>query len=370
MGHKKRNKEDMAGSFDLSSLTPLAPESMKPEIRRDPVTGNWVIIAPERAKRPSDRRAKPAPQPVILCPFCEGHEDQTPPEILAYRSPGSRANEKGWRVRVVPNKFPALEKNREPRDFTQGIYQKIDGAGAHEIIIECPHHETSMARLSEKNVGEVLSAYRERLIELKTDRRLAYGLIFKNEGEIGGASLEHSHSQLVGLPMVPAAVQAELDGARKFFETTGRCIYCEILTEEFLSALEVFGTAGFIAFIPYAARFPFETWILPRHHGSHFEEIQNAAIQELASALKTIVTKLELGLNQPPYNYVLHTAPFEAHSLPHYHWHIEITPRLTHLAGFELGSGLYINPVPPELAATFLRQVDPPERALRSRTPG
>jgi UDPglucose--hexose-1-phosphate uridylyltransferase len=329
----------------------------KPELRKDPVTGSWVIIATERAKRPLASRSEKERDDSGQCPFCEGHEHQTPPEILAVRDPSKPANGEGWRVRVIPNRFPALRPDIELDRRCEGIYETTNGVGAHEIIIECPSHEVSMARLSEKNIREVIALYRERLINLKQDRRLAYGMIFKNVGMAAGASLGHSHSQLIATPVVPVNVQAELDGSREFFDRRGRCIYCEMIEEEAAAPKRILlRTPHFLSFAPFAARFPFETWILPREHGSRFEEISPIEITELAAILRSILQALESALDRPPYNYVIHTAPLHTPLLSHYHWHIEILPRLTELAGFEWGTGFHINPVPPEQAAEFLRK--------------
>ncbi|MBI3409673.1 MAG: galactose-1-phosphate uridylyltransferase [Planctomycetes bacterium] len=329
-----------------------------PELRKDPIVGRWVIIATERAKRP----VAPRDEPVAsggLCPFCEGSEVHTPFEILAYRDRNTKPNEKGWRVRVVPNKFPALQIEGDLHKRGDGIYDRMNGVGAHEVIIECPFHEISMANLSEDNIREVLWVYRDRLVDLKKDKRLVYGMIFKNVGALAGASLEHSHSQLIVTPIVPISVQEEMDGAQEFYDYRGRCIYCDMNHQELATEKRiVLDTPSFVSFAPYASRFPFETWIVPRNHNSHFENIQKNEVDELGTVLKTILLKLETALDKPAYNYIIHTAPLDSQAVPHYHWHIEIIPRLTRVAGFEWGTGFYINPVPPEQAAAYLRQTE------------
>lgn len=331
-----------------------------PELRKDPIVGRWVIIAHERAKRPHDFKGEA--QAAIeggLCPFCEGQEDKTPPEIIAYRERGTRPNGPGWRVRVVPNKFPALKVEGNLHKRGEGIYDKMAGVGAHEVIIESPKHHISMATLPEDNIREVLWVYRDRLVDLKKDSRLVHGMLFKNVGAAGGASLEHSHSQLIVTPIVPISVWEEMTGALEFFNYRGRCIYCDMVLEELASEKRiVLDTPHFTAFTPYASRFPFETWILPKAHSSHFENIPKPGVDDLGSVLRQVLNKLELALDSPAYNYIIHTAPFDHQELPHYHWHIEIIPRLTKVAGFEWGSGFYINPVPPEDAAAFLREIE------------
>ena len=331
-----------------------------PELRKDPIVGRWVIIAHERARRPHDYKGEGQTHSQTgLCPFCEGFEDKTPPEILAYRERHSRPNGPGWRIRVVPNKFPALQVEGQLNKRGDGIYDKMAGVGAHEVIIESPKHVVSMAQLSEDNIREVLWVYRDRLVDLKRDTRLVHGMLFKNVGAASGASLEHTHSQLIVTPIVPISVWEEMTGSLEFYNYRGRCIYCDIVQQETSSEKRiVLDTAHFTAFCPYASRFPFETWIIPKQHSSHFENIPKPAVDDLGTVLRQVLNKLELALDCPPYNYIVHTAPFDHQELPHYHWHIEIIPRLTKVAGFEWGSGFYINPVTPEEAAAFLREVE------------
>jgi len=330
-----------------------------PELRKDPIVGRWVIIATERAKRPVMPKQDGPSESGGFCPFCEGQEAHTPNEIIAYRERNTRPNEKGWRVRVVPNKFPALQVEGDLNKRGDGIYDKMHGIGAHEVIIECPFHEVSIARLSEENIREVLWAYRDRLVDLKKDQRLVYGMLFKNVGAQAGASLEHSHSQLIVTPIVPVNVWEEMTGSLEFFGYRGRCIYCDLIHQELGSEKRVvMDTPHFVAFCPFASRFPFEVWIVPKLHHSHFENIHKQEVDDLGTVLKTVLLKLELALDKPPYNYIIHTAPLDTQMLPHYHWHLEIIPRLTRVAGFEWGTGFYINPVPPEQAAQFLQETE------------
>ncbi len=330
-----------------------------PDLRKDPIVGRWVIIATDRAKRPQDFRRDDNVQLGGFCPFCETNEDKTPPEIMAYREPHSGVNNRGWRVRVVPNKFPALQVEGALDKRGDGIYDLMNGVGAHEVIIECPHHEYSMSRLSVENIREVLWVYRDRLVDLKRDPRLVHGLIFKNVGALAGASLEHSHSQLIVTPVVPISVWEEMTGSLEFYNYRGRCIYCDMIQQELATGSRVvLDTPSFVVFCPFASRFPFETWVLPKQHSSHYENIPRQGVEEMGVVLKTILSKLELALDTPPYNYIIHTAPFDTKEIPHYHWHLEIIPRLTRIAGFEWGSGFYINPVLPEKAAAFLGEID------------
>lgn len=329
------------------------------DLRKDPIVGRWVIIATDRAKRPQDYQSLEPRREGGFCPFCKGGEAATPHEILAYRDPHTAPDTPGWRVRVVPNKYPALQVEGVLNKRGDGIYDLMNGIGAHEVIIESPHHEWSMARLSVDNIREVLWVYRDRLVDLKRDPRLVHGLIFKNVGALAGASLEHTHSQLIVTPVVPISVREEMTGSLEFYNYRGRCIYCDIIQQELATASRiVLDTPNFVVFCPFASRFPFETWLLPKQHSSQYENIPRQGVDEMGSVLKSILCKLELALDDPPYNYIIHTAPFDTKELPHYHWHLEIIPRLTRIAGFEWGSGFYINPVLPEQAASFLRETE------------
>ena len=332
-----------------------------PELRRDPVLGRWVIIATDRAVRPQDLRADPRPAAGAFCPFCEGHEDSTPPEIHAYRGRDTRANGPGWRVRTVPNKHPALQVEGELDKRGDGIYDLMSGIGAHEVIIETPKHAASFTDLEPAQAHDVIGMYRDRMNDLKRDRRLVYGLIFKNVGTAAGALVGHSHSQLICTPTVPKTVAEEMARTKEYFDFRGRCLFCDMVRQELASyARVVKETPSFLAFAPFAARFPFETWILPKRHASHFENGARSELEELADCLRGTLLKLERALDRPPYNYLIHSAPFDRQDLDTYHWHIEIIPRLVPLAGFEWGTDFYVNPVPPEKAAEYLRSMEVP----------
>jgi UDPglucose--hexose-1-phosphate uridylyltransferase len=329
-----------------------------PDLRKDPITGRWVIIATDRAKRPTDF----AKESVEIrgngfCPFCPGNESKTPPEVLAYGRNGTGRDTPGWTVRVVPNKFPALGIEGDLDRAGEGLFDRMNGVGAHEVIIETPDHQATLATLSEKNIEDVLWAYRDRMLDLKNDKRFRYILIFKNHGEAAGASLEHTHSQLIALPIVPRQVREEVDSARRYFQEKERCIFCDIIRQERDSSVRVIcENDQFLVIAPYAPRFPFETWILPKQHASAFEHTQSPMYAMLARVMKDILVRVDTVLARPPYNYIIHTSPIGEESNDHYHWHIEMMPKLTKVAGFEWGSGFYINPTPPEDAARFLRE--------------
>jgi UDPglucose--hexose-1-phosphate uridylyltransferase len=333
-----------------------------PELRKDPIVGRWVIIATERARRPLDFKVDRDPPRAGLCPFCPGQEDRTPPEILAYRpadGPSARPNVPGWSLRVFPNKFPALMVEGNLDREGDGVYDRMNGVGAHEVIVETPDHTRSFAELSEPEIENLLWAYRDRMLDLKKDTRLRYVMVFKNHGSAAGASLEHSHSQLIALPIVPKNVTEEMKGALDYFNYKERCVFCDIARQEVQEKVRlVYENTEFIVIEPYAPKFPFETWVLPRAHRSAYEDCQRHEYAGLANALRVALRKLHYALDDPPYNFILHTSPVQEKDNLHYHWHIEIMPTLSKVAGFEWGSGFYINPTPPEEAARFLRELD------------
>ncbi len=279
-----------------------------PELRKDPVTGRWVIIATDPARRFSDFvRTRPTVSPDGDCPYCSGHEDKTAPEILSYRDANNQ-----WTLRVVPNKFPALRVEEMLDRAGEGLYDRMTGVGAHEIVIESPDHKLSLAQLPEKRVEDLFWAFRDRMLDLKRDFRLRYILLFKNHGETAGASCDHSHSQLIALPVVPIAVQEEIDGGRRYYEFKERCVFCDMVRQEASSGARVIlETEEVQVLSPYAARFPFETWILPRAHSSHFENAHASLIQSLAWAVRATIRKLERVLENPSYNFLIHTAPIQ-----------------------------------------------------------
>jgi UDPglucose--hexose-1-phosphate uridylyltransferase len=334
-----------------------------PELRKDPIVGRWVIIATDRSRRPTDFKVAHDLPKTGVCPFCPGHEDKTPPEILAFRpseGPGSRGNVPGWSLRVFANKFPALMVEGNLDREGQGVYDRMRGVGAHEVLVETPDHNRQFCELSESEIEGVLEGYRARINDLKRDTRMRYVMVFKNHGSVAGASLEHTHSQLIALPIVPKNVAEEMDGARDYYNYKERCVFCDIVRQERQEKSRlVYENAEFIVLEPYAPKFPFETWILPRNHRSAFEHSGRHEFVSLANALRVALRKLHFALDDPPYNFILHSAPFTENETPYYHWHLEIMPTLTHVAGFEWGSGFYINPTPPEEAAKFLREIEP-----------
>lgn len=332
-----------------------------PELRRDPVIGRWVIIATERGKRPSDFEVVPDYPQGGTCPFCPGNEDKTAGEILAYYHSGREKNKPGWWVRVIPNKFPALQIEGELNRTGEGMYDKMNALGAHEVIIETPHHDQEIHELEQTKLEDVFWAYRDRIVDLAKDPRLEYILIFKNHGASAGASLRHPHSQLIALPMVPIRFKQETAASKSYHEYKERCVYCDIVHQELDQEVRIVAqNKDFVAFTPFASRFPFELWVVPLRHFSDFQDIQKNEVASLASMMKLVLAKHSYVLNNPPFNMILHTSPLKSPRLPYYHWYIEIIPKLTKMAGFEQGTGFYINPTPPEDAARYLREASLP----------
>ena len=327
-----------------------------PELRKDPVVGRWIIIATERARRPSDFVADPVRPRVSSCAFCEGHEAQTPPEIFAERRPGREPNGPGWTYRVVPNKFPALRIEGDLEPSGEGLFDKMTGVGAHEVVIETPDHAASLASLPLDAVANVLVAFRERMLDLKKDPRFAYVLVFKNHGEAAGASLEHPHSQLIATPIIPIMVSEELAGSAQYYALKERCVWCDMLRQERRDGRRlILESQGFVTLEPFAPRFPFETWILPVGHRAAFEDSTDEELRGLAGVLGEFLRRMNQVLGDPPFNFMLHTAPFREVQRESFHWRLEIIPKLTRVAGFEWGSGFFINSVPPEDAAEALK---------------
>ena len=339
-----------------------------PELRKDPLIGRWVIIATERAKRPVDFiTSQEEITPPEACPFCEGREGETQAEIAAVRRPGAPKNGPGWGVRVIPSIKPVLRIEGELNRRGKGMFDVMDGIGAHEIIVETPHHVANAADLPVEQVKLGLQAATTRIIDLEKDRRFRYVLWFKNYGSTAGAGrVQHSRSQLIATPVTPLRVKEELVGARRYFEDKERCLVCDILRQEReMKSRVVIDSTHIVALAPFASRFPFEVWIAPKRHHCDFARMSAEELADLAHVFKQVLMRLKVSLNDPPYNALLHTAPFRHPRAKagywrtiteDYHWHLELIPRLTRVAGFEWGSGFYINPTPPEEAAKYLRE--------------
>ena len=340
-----------------------------PELRKDPVIGRWVIVATERSRRPVHQREQSyAGEDGQPCPFCEGNESLTPKEIYALRKAQGKADKPGWELRVVPSIAPILGIEGGFARRGKGLYDLMAGIGAHEIIIETNRHIANMADLPQERIVQILNCYMERMNDLQKDKRFKYVLVFKNYGQpAGGGRHRHTRSQLIATPVNPKRVKEELIGARRYYEYHDRCVFCDIIRQEIETGERVVADMdGFVAVVPFASRFPFEVWIFPKKHSPDFVSLDTRQRVNLARIMKKVLRKLKVGLDDPAYNYVIHTAPFRRAVAPGYwktldadfHWHIEIMPRMTHVAGFEWGTGFYICPLKPEDTARFLREVE------------
>lgn len=332
------------------------------EIRQDQATKRWVVMATERAKRPRDLAPKEAPEVQEEeyspdCPFCPGNESRTPPEVLAYRDEGGEPNTPGWQVRVVPNAFPALRPEGEVAIRQPHWFTSVTGVGAHEVLVESPRHNADLATMSIEEVSVAVRAVAERFEALQQDRRLSYIACFRNHGRPAGSSLTHPHTQIIATPIAPTNVREEIEEARRHYDDRLHCVYCEVMEREReCNERIVFETDSYFVFEPFASRWPFETWIVPKQHSAIFTLGGAADIESLAHALHTTLKALHRGVGDPAYNLVLHEAPLRDSCEDYYHWHIEILPRLATAAGFELGTGIWINTVLPEQSAEYLRE--------------
>ncbi|MBZ5514348.1 MAG: galactose-1-phosphate uridylyltransferase [Acidobacteriia bacterium] len=327
-----------------------------PELRYNVITREWVVIATERAKRPDQFIRTQARKPLLerdpKCPFCPGNEAMTPPATHVVPDTNS------WRVRVTPNKFAALSYEGERRRFVQGIRRTVTGVGIHEVMVETPAHNKTTALLSDQEVELIIQTYLNRFKFASADPRIEQVTIFKNHGEQAGTSLEHPHSQMIAIPVITSQLRDRLSHALEHFDEFGECIFCRVLGQEVKErARLVMETEHFVAFIQFATLTPFSMLIMPRRHMACFVEMHDAEAVDLARILRRSLAKLYHGLADPDFNYAMRTAPSEYSGVKYYHWYVSIIPRLTRMAGFELGSGMFINVSLPEENAAFLRGV-------------
>ncbi|KAH7512865.1 ADP-glucose phosphorylase [Ziziphus jujuba] len=333
------------------------------QLRKDPVTNRWVIFSPARAKRPSDFKSKFPQNPnpnQQQCPFCIGHEHECAPEI--FRLPPDSPD---WKIRVIQNLYPALSREIPDRpsvpnpdsDLGSAPWGRVlDGFGFHDVVIEAPVHSVQLSDLSPREIGEVVLAYRRRIEHIASCDSIRYVQVFKNHGASAGASMSHSHSQILALPVAPPAVSTRLGSMKEYFDKTGKCSICELHSEDIL----IDASSHFTSIVPFAATFPFEIWIIPRDHSPHFHEIDSEKVVDFGGLLKLMLRKLSLQLNNPPFNFMIQTSPLHVNDSekPYSHWFLQIVPQLTGVGGFEIGTGCYINPVFPEDAAKVLREVN------------
>jgi UDPglucose--hexose-1-phosphate uridylyltransferase len=331
------------------------------EFRLNRATKEWIIVATERAKRPHQFLVKsyqeelPPYEPT--CPFCPGNEKQTPPEVYVLRQKDSRSNQPSWQIRVVTNKYHALDPGEKLAKITGKFFRTTSGVGKHEVIIETFQHNKSIATLSLKQVEEICLVYLRRYLALEKDRRFKQIIIFRNHGVTAGTSLRHPHSQVIALPLVPASIRHLLEEAMRYYDDHGSCVFCDMISEELAAKKRIIlQNERFVAFHPFASRTPFETWIVPKKHNAGFGNISQDEVKSMAIVLRHVLKKLHDKLGDPDYNLIIRTAPIKDAQEDYYHWYIQILPRLTTPAGFELGSGVYINSSLPEKTARFIKK--------------
>lgn len=331
------------------------------ELRKDPLLGRWIAVMTPPKSPEEYLVSLPAEEHETSCRLCRGREKETTGEIMAI----SKADG-GWWTRVIPNFNPLFQVEGDLGRKGEGMYDRMNCIGANELIIESPEHSVRPEDIGLEQMSRVISTYKSRLEDLEKDHRLRYTLIYKNSGKEAGDAFSHPSSYLTSTPVIPKRVKEELDGAKQYFSYKERCIFCDIVREELrIGNRVIVETRNYIAFCPYASKFPFETWIIPKNHNCAFQSIRQEEIEDLALILSTALKKLRaLFLDRLSFNYFIHSAPNRVprkdqwHTLGEdYHWHIEIMPRLTRTSGFEWGSGFYILPTSPEHASKYLREV-------------
>jgi UDPglucose--hexose-1-phosphate uridylyltransferase len=335
------------------------------EMRMNPITGNWTIIATERAKRPhlipiTNEIFEYGESHNSECFFCYGNEHSTPPEVLVYRQRLSVPDSPGWSLRVVTNKYSAFNLNQEFRiDSDNPVKVHTHARGKAEVVIESPNHNLNTALFPMEQIELVLSAYRERYLELSKEKLVKYIIMFKNNGGPAGATLSHPHSQIIATPVIPSLIEQEIEGSKSYYNKNKRCVYCDIISTELKDRSRIiYENIEFLAFAPYFSRTPFETWIIPKFHTASYQYLKAMQIKNLAETLKAVLLKIYVGLENPPYNYFIHTSPVTGKTEKFYHWHMELLPRMTIAAGFELGTGMNINIAVPEQSAEYLRGIN------------
>ena len=331
-----------------------------PELRLNLITREWVIIDTEKSRKPKDFVSQAEVKKKVLflaqCPFCPGNESRTPDEL--YRLD----DETGWKIRVVPNKFGRLSREGEKTRCTTGLKEHVSGIGVSEIVIESPIHSHTIATMSLADTARVLQTYKDRFVQTSRDPRVEHVMIFKNYGPASGTSISHPHSQVVGIPVIPIEMKERISSYMRFFDENGSCLGCQTLDDELKDGSRIlFTTEHFVSFVPYAALSPFHIWIYPKRHSGSFADICDEELQDFAKNLKSTMSSLYYGLEDPDLNFIIRSSkPSDAGS-EFQHWYLSIVPRVWTVSGFELGSGIYVNPLLPELSAEFLRRAPTPE---------
>jgi UDPglucose--hexose-1-phosphate uridylyltransferase len=338
------------------------------ELRKDYLLNRWVVIATERGRRPTDfARQKTENSKAAVCPLCVGNESMTPPAVMLYlkddaglctaKDPSTGERPRNWLIRCIPNLFPAFSPPRHLQDTKQVFSSECLGhaIGAHEVIIESPNHDEGPADAQLPQLELLIHAYMDRLKELSAKPYVKYVSIFRNYGQLAGASLSHAHSQIIATPMIPPMIREEMDASKEFYDKHGKCIFCDIIKRESKSPRLINDGSDFVVFAPYASIHPMEFWIVPKKHAANILDLSEGKVAALAKTLKSSLGALKALVNDPPYNYGFHLA-LSKDAEPYYHWHLEVHPKLSIWAGFEITTGTYINTVTPETAAETLRQ--------------
>lgn len=326
------------------------------ELRRDPLFQRWVVVTDERWE--DLRAALMAPSgPPEACPFCPGNEGQTPPEVFAVREPGSATDGPGWMVRAVPNKYPFLRIEGELQRSGEGIYDRVSGTGAHEIVIETPLHNADWGALPARQVAAVLQAYRQRIVDLRQDTRFRYITVTRNA--LGRRPhMPHPHSHILALPVVPRRMEDEIRGMQDYYRRKERCPLCDMVRQELGDGRRIVReTEAFLVFAPFASRYPLETQVVPKAHWHDFATLDDPGLYELGEVLRDLTGRIAALVKDVEYSLILNSSPLYPASDPQYHWHLDFRARLPVGGGFEWGTGFFVNPITPEEAARVLREV-------------
>ena len=338
------------------------------ELRKDYLLDRWVVIAKERSRRPTDfAKQKTETAQSSVCPMCVGNENMTPPALMLYlkengeikkaQDPPVGERPKNWLVRCIPNLFPAFSPPKQPEDAMQILTNEFFGyaIGSHDVIVESPNHDETPADAELPQLELVIHAYIDRLRELSAKPYVKYVSIFRNYGQLAGASLSHAHSQVIATPIVPTIIQEEMDAGKAFYDKHCKCVFCDRIEKESRSPRLIYDSADFIVFSPYASINPMEFWIMPKKHAANILDLDDVEVSAFAKTLKASLKALKDLVNDPPYNYGFHLA-INKEAQDYYHWHLEVYPKLSIWAGFEISTGTYINTMTPETAADSLRK--------------